>query len=76
MYQVKISSKLKKSNKLRWLASDMNFKLLHTRCPIAHVPLCQLMTIVITKFFMGKQLSALILDSLSKSANVSVELIV
>ena len=25
-----------KNNKLRWLASDINFKLLHTGCPIAH----------------------------------------
>ena len=24
-------------NKLRWFASDINFKLLHTGCPIAHV---------------------------------------
>ena len=24
------------NNKLRWLASDINFKLLHLRCPIAH----------------------------------------
>ena len=24
------------NNKLRWLTSDINFKLLHTGCPIAH----------------------------------------
>ena len=24
------------NNKLRWLASNINFKLLHTGCPIAH----------------------------------------
>ena len=29
--------KTQKNNKLRWLASDINFKLLHTGCPIAHV---------------------------------------
>ena len=28
--------KTQKSNKLTWLASDINFKLLHTGCPIAH----------------------------------------
>ena len=28
--------KTQKNNKLRWLASDINFKLLHTECPIAH----------------------------------------
>ena len=36
VYQVKISLKHKTNNKLRWLASDMNFKLLHTGCLIAH----------------------------------------
>ena len=35
-YQVKISSKYKKkNNELRWLTSDVNFKLLHIGCPIA-----------------------------------------
>ena len=34
-YQVKVSSK-HKNTKLRWLASDINSKLLHTGCPIAH----------------------------------------
>ena len=28
--------KIQKKNKLRWLASDIDFKLLHTECPIAH----------------------------------------
>ena len=28
--------KTQKYNKLRWLASDLNFKLLHTGCPNAH----------------------------------------
>ena len=28
--------KTQKHNKLRWLASNINFKLLHTGCPIAH----------------------------------------
>ena len=28
--------KTHKNNKLRWLASDINFKLLHTGCPIAN----------------------------------------
>ena len=27
----------KENNKLGWLASDINFKLVHTGCPIAHV---------------------------------------
>ena len=35
VYQVKISSKHKNA-KLRWLATDINFKLLHTGCPITH----------------------------------------
>ena len=35
VYHVKMSSKHKKS-KLKWLASGMNFKLLHIGCPIAH----------------------------------------
>ena len=36
VFLVNLSSKHKKNNKLRWLASDINFKLLHTGCPIAH----------------------------------------
>ena len=32
----KIKFKTQKSRKLRWLASDMNFKLLHIGCPVAH----------------------------------------
>ena len=28
--------KTQKHNKVRWLASDINFKLIHTGCPIAH----------------------------------------
>ena len=28
--------KAQKHNKLMWLASDINFKVLHTGCPIAH----------------------------------------
>ena len=35
VYQVKICSK-HKNNRLRWLASDISFQLLHTGCPIAH----------------------------------------
>ena len=35
VYQVKMSSK-HKNKKLRWLESDVNFKLLHTGCRIAH----------------------------------------
>ena len=35
VYQAKISSK-HKNTKLRWLASDIYFKLLHIGCPIAH----------------------------------------
>ena len=35
VYLVKISSKHKTNNKSRWLASDVNFKLLHTGCLIA-----------------------------------------
>ena len=36
LYQVKIVQNTK-NNKLRWLASDINFKLLlHTGCPITH----------------------------------------
>ena len=37
VYQAKISSKHKKNSKLGWLASEINFKLLHTGCPSAHV---------------------------------------
>ena len=36
LYQVKISSKCKKTIKFNWPASGINFKLLHTGCPIAH----------------------------------------
>ena len=35
VFQVKISSK-QKHTKLGWFASDINFKPLHTGCPIAH----------------------------------------
>ena len=31
-----IDSKHQKNAKLRWLAAEINFKLLNTRCPIAH----------------------------------------
>ena len=31
-----MQSHLNQNNKLRWLASDINFKLLHTGCSIAH----------------------------------------
>ena len=33
----KNKSQIQRNNKLRWLASDINFKLLHTGCLIAHV---------------------------------------
>ena len=32
----KYKFKTQKYNKLRWLASDLNFKLLHTGCPNGH----------------------------------------
>ena len=32
----KYKFKTQKYNKLRWLASDLNFKMLHTGCPNAH----------------------------------------
>ena len=32
--------KTQKNNKLRWLASDIKFKILHTGCPIARSFLC------------------------------------
>ena len=32
----KYKFKTQRNNKLRWLASDINFKLLSTGCPIAH----------------------------------------
>ena len=31
--------KTQKHNKIRWLASDINLKLLHTGCSIAHEPI-------------------------------------
>ena len=38
VYQARTSlkQKKKKHSNLTWLASDINFKLLHTGCPIAH----------------------------------------
>ena len=34
--------KTQENDKSRWLASDINFKLLHTGCPIAHGPMAEL----------------------------------
>ena len=48
VYQVKISAKQKKNAKFRWLASDINFKLLRTGCPIAHG------SIKLTRFYDGR----------------------
>ena len=39
LYQVNISSK-HKNIKLRWLVSDINFKLLYNECPITHDKTC------------------------------------
>ena len=44
VYQVKISSNTK-NHEFRWLAFDINFKLLHTECPIAHGPILKLITL-------------------------------
>ena len=35
-----------KNNNLRWLATDINFKLLHIGCPIAHAATLNCVTIV------------------------------
>ena len=42
-----------KNNKFRWLATDINFKLLHTGCPITHG---------MSHFWNGKKLDQKIMD--------------